>query len=106
MQSFYRGIIPFYKFIADNKIPILSTIKKEINSNGKCNGMVICFSGVRDRELEEKIVSEGGKIANSVSKNTTILLVKDKTASSGKINKAKLLGIEVANIREFKLALK
>ncbi|NDV63964.1 BRCT domain-containing protein [Bacteroides sp. 224] len=102
MQSFYKGIEPFYKFISENQIPILPPAKKEINSNGKYAGMAICFSGVRDSELEEKIISEGGKIASGVSKNTTILLVKDKYGTSSKIAKAKTLGIEVINIEDFK----
>ena len=105
MQSFHRGVNPFYKFISDNKIPILPPTKKEVNTNGKCVGMAVCFSGVRDNELEEKIVSEGGKIASGVSKNTTTLIVKDKTAISSKITKAKTLGIEVINIEDFKSSL-
>jgi NAD-dependent DNA ligase len=105
MQSFYRGIPSFYKFIADNKIPILPVVKKEINLNGKCVGMAVCFSGVRDDELENKIISEGGKIVGNVSKNTTILLVKDKNDTSSKIVKAKLSGIEIKEIEDFKKSL-
>ncbi|MDR1089990.1 MAG: BRCA1 C Terminus (BRCT) domain protein, partial [Prevotella sp.] len=59
MQSFYKGIQPFYRFIVDNRIPVLPPAKKEENSNGKCAGMAVCFSGVRDSELEAKIISEG-----------------------------------------------
>lgn len=102
MQSFYRGIAPFYKFISDNKIPILPPVKKDINTNGKCVGMAVCFSGIRDIELENKIVSEGGKIVSGVSKSTTLLVVKDKKSTSSKAIKAKSLNINILEMEELK----
>lgn len=102
MQSFYSGVVPFYKFIANNNITILQPTMKSINDNGVCKGMVVCFSGVRDKNLEDKINSEGGKVSGGVSKNTTILVVKDTSDRTSKIEKAKSLGVKVINIDDFR----
>jgi NAD-dependent DNA ligase len=101
-QSFLRGVRPFYQFIAENDLDILPPSKKEVKTDGKCKDMAVCFSGVRDAELEELILQEGGKVVSGISKNTTVLVVKDKNASSGKINKANDLGIKLLEIGEFK----
>ena len=55
----------------------------------------ICFSGFRDKELEEKLINMGSIIVSGVSSKTNILIVKDINESSSKINKAKELGIEI-----------
>ena len=68
---------------------------------GKCKGLSICVSGFRDSNLEEVITNEGGKIVSGVSKKTTHLVVKDKSANSSKMSKAKLLGIPILSIEEF-----
>mgnify|MGYP005932665645 CR=1 FL=1 len=101
MQSFYKGVMPFYKFMNETGIQVLPLSKKEVKANGACAGMVVCFSGIRDAKMEEQIVNEGGKIVNSVSKNTTLLIVKDKNLSSSKISKAKSMNIKILNIEEF-----
>lgn len=101
-QTFWNNAPHFIRFIINNGLTILAPVKQEINANGKYKGMAVCFSGIRDSELEAKIVAEGGTIASGVSKNTTHLVVKDKNASSNKIIKAKDLGIPILNMEEFK----
>lgn len=61
----------------------------------------VCFSGIRDKELETKILSNGGNIMSSISKATTHLIVKDINKNSSKIKKAKLQEIPVVEIQEF-----
>lgn len=102
MSSFYKGVEPFYELLADTKIPILKLSKKTVNQDGKFFGKSVCFSGFRDAELEKAVTSQGGSIASGVSKNTSILVVKDKNASSGKISKALAIGVKVVGIEEFK----
>lgn len=103
MQAFYNGIRPFYKFIDDNGLKILSpSAKNNMNVNGVCKGMVVCFSGIRDSNLEDKIRNEGGKVSSGVSEKTSVLIVKDPFACTSKIEKAKSLGVKVMNIDDFK----
>lgn len=71
----------------------------------KYKGMKVCFTGVRDSELEELIKSQGGEVVSGVSKTTTHLIVKDmseQVLSSGKSVKAKSLGVKVIDIQSFK----
>lgn len=63
--------------------------------------MSVCMSGFRDNDLEEFIQQNGGNIVSGVSKKTTHLVVKDKSATSSKISKAQLLEIPILSIEEF-----
>lgn len=66
------------------------------------NSLTVVMSGIRSKEIEEYIENNGGKVVGSVSKKTDILIVKDKSASTSKIKKAKDLGIPILLIDEFK----
>lgn len=73
------------------------------NTNGKLSDMKFVMTGFRDKKLEEQIISLGGKMTSSVSKNTEALIVKSKNVkSSGKSKKAEKLGIGIYNVEEFK----
>lgn len=101
MQSFWKGITNFYWFRLNNGLDPCPPKIIDVKQNGTCSGFSVCFSGVRDANLEEKIKIEGGTVVSGVSKKTTHLIVKDVNASSGKINKAKELGVKVINIEDF-----
>jgi DNA ligase (NAD+) len=73
-------------------LPVTIKEKVEVAEGGKCEGMVVVFTGVRDKDAEAKIEALGGKIGGSVSSKTTHLVCKDKESNSGKVKKAKALG--------------
>ena len=81
---------------------IKRTEEVAVDKNGKCVGMSVCFSGIRDNGVEEKIIQAGGTVVSGVSKKTTHLVVKDVNAVSGKITKAKDLGITIMDIETFR----
>jgi len=58
-------------------------------------GEAVCFTGVRDQEAEAAIIAQGGTIASGVSKNTTLLVAKDPSSTSGKAKKARELGLAI-----------
>jgi NAD-dependent DNA ligase len=66
------------------------------------SNQVIVFSGFRDTDLELKIESLGGSIANSLSKKTTILVMKEIGTGSSKESKAKTYGTLVYDLDSFK----
>ena len=80
------------------KIKIKSLRK---NTNTIYSNYNVCFSGVRDKELEDKIVSNGGNIVSSISNITTHLIVKDIYNKSSKIKKAKIQKIPIIKIENF-----
>jgi NAD-dependent DNA ligase len=79
-----------------------AVFKKRIIVGNNMDGLKVVFTGFRDVDLQEKIVARGGKVSNSVSKNTNILVVANKNAKlSGKATAAKKLGIEILEKDEF-----
>lgn len=87
----------FFDFISD--LPV--TIKKETKSNSSFSGFVVCFTGIRLKNEEKIIENGGGEVTNSVSKNTTHLVCKDKKSTSTKILRARQLGITIMDTDEF-----
>lgn len=100
-KSFWRGFNKFHQFVKENGLTIKRPNIVSVDTNGKCAGMAVCFSGVRNAELEQRIIEAGGTIVSGVSKKTTHLIVKDVNATSSKITKAQGLGITIVNIDDF-----
>lgn len=88
------------KFLEQVK-PYVLYESKEKEHTEKLKDITVLFSGFRNEELEKRIVSNGGKILTSVSKNLKILIVKDKEGSSSKIEKAIKLNIKILFEEEF-----
>lgn len=102
LRSFFRGIQPFYDFIAKNRLIVLPRHKPMLPTGTKYKNMKVCFTDVRDKGLEETIKSGGGEIVSGVSKKTTHLIVADMNSTSSKMSKAKTLGIAILTIDQFK----
>ena len=100
-KSFWKGFNKFHHFVNENGLTIKRPNVISVDTNGKCAGMAVCFSGVRNTELEQRIIETGGTIVSGVSKKTTHLIVKDVNATSSKITKAQELGIVIVNIDDF-----
>ena len=65
-------------------------------------GKKYCFSGFRNKDLENEIINRGGKIATSISKKTTGLIVPDKeNKTTGKSLKAIECGVSIYTKEEF-----
>ena len=81
--------------------PFEYVLQKKIKKTGKnCEGQKVLFTGFRDKELENEIVSNGGEIATSVSK-ATVLVAADPQSSSAKLNAARNKGIKIYSKAEF-----
>ena len=55
----------------------------------------VCFTGFRDKLLEKKFEEKGYKVTSGVSKNTTLLVMRDINSKSTKAIKAKELNIPI-----------
>lgn len=73
----------------------------EINTAGALYGKQIVFTGFRNADLEKKIEELGGELGNSLSKKTSILIMKEKGSGSTKEKKAIDYGVDVMTIEEF-----
>lgn len=97
--SNYGSLVSFY-----NSIKKYITIETKISkpTGNKFDGKKIVVSGFRDKNLEEYIVNEGGSLVNTISKNTDILIIKDKSVSgTSKVIKATDLGVVIYTMDEF-----
>lgn len=102
--AFLENLPRFWGFIEENDLEFLMKVTEKKNKESKSFHpflqQTFVFSGIRNKDYETMIESVGGKVTTSVSKNTNVLIVKDKNESSSKINKAKELGIPIYTIEE------
>ena len=91
-SAFLKSVSPFVSFTKK---------EKKVTWVSNLTDTKILFSGFRDSALEKNITDRGGKMVTSISKNTSMLVVKDKSESSSKIIKARELGIDIFSKDEF-----
>jgi len=98
---FVEGLPKFKKFISE--IPMVTYIipTQTNKSNGMFQGKTIIFTGFRNKEWENKIIEEGGKIGNSVTKETSFVVAKDPTEISSKLTSAREKNIKIISMDEF-----
>lgn len=117
--AFLEGIQKFYKFMDDAKIPCrdeniqvtsaqasapslspappssVSSLSPAAPAKKSFKDMKIVFSGFRNKDWERLIENNGGKVATSVSKNTSLVVVSSLEETSSKIARAHELGVSV-----------
>lgn len=103
-KSFIDGYDKFYEFIKG--LPITIEEKNDVKIGNDLENKIFVFTGIRDKSLEEIIISRSGKIGSSVSKTTTYLVMREKGSGSSKEVKAISLGIEILTLDELKILLK
>lgn len=73
----------------------------EINvSSNKYKNINVVFTGVRNKEMEELIRKNGGKVLTSFTKECNLVIAKDPMSSSSKLQKARKNGIEIITMDE------
>lgn len=105
-EAFMQGIPGFLKFLEEigqtKKLLNISNSKEVVCSS--LEGKTIILTGFRDKELENKIIENGGKIGSSVSGNTFMVLIKSTEENmiiTGKIADAKKRNIPIMNVKDF-----
>lgn len=88
------GAVHFQQFL-DKVEKFVKIAPYEAPKSGSFSGQKVVFTGFRDSTLEKMIIDQGGAMATSVSKNTTLVVASDPNSTSGKASKAKELGIKV-----------
>lgn len=104
-NSYIDNFDRFFDFIKD--LPITISLKEEPKSNSsEMSGNTFVFTGVRRADLEGQILSKGGRIGSSVSKNTTHLVMKEIGSGSSKEKKAIDLGVKIITVEELENMIK
>lgn len=82
-----------------DKTPIQeSAVPTKKNKNFENKTFV--FTGFRNKELEDYIVANGGKVTTTITKQTSMLVFKSG-AKGGKLEKASKLNIPIVNLHDF-----
>jgi NAD-dependent DNA ligase len=76
---------------------------QDTQNNHPLNNKTIIMTGFRDISLHNNLKQIGAKLGTSVSKNTHIVLVKDKDENTEKANMARQLNIPIMTLSEFKM---
>ena len=108
-EAFVERIPEFLEFMKEsdltNKLSEdinMNKNKKSIDTSHPLFDKTIVLTGFRDAKLQEDLKNVGAKIGSSVSKNTFIVLTKDKEDETGKVQEAKKIGVEIMTPEEFK----
>ncbi len=98
-KSYLDSYDKFFTFIGNLPITIAKKVEA-VQVGDDLEGKSFVYTGVRDKESEEIILSRGGKIGGSVSKTTTHLVMKTKGSNSAKELKAISLGVKILTLEE------
>lgn len=108
-ERFARGFLSriqnFIDFVQEAGLPCrAANTSIEPNPDGfmALIGKNIVFTGFRSADLETFINKRGGRVSNSVSNSTHILVAKSLSEDSIKMEIAKELGIPTLELKEFK----
>lgn len=106
---FVDGIKPFLDFIHEaqldyklNQSDLNNNRPKKIASNVNFpSGKNIVLSGFRDKDFKTLCDKNGIELVDNITKNTAVLIVKDIHENTGKIERAKSLGIPILTMDMF-----
>ena len=88
----FRGFIKELDFIK---------IRPPSKKGDMYSGKKIVLTGFRDNKIIDYIEDNGGSIVSSISKNTDLLIIKDKGSRSSKVDAAEMLGIKILTRDDF-----
>ena len=103
-KQFLEGLPNFFEFMKEigrDCEPIVVE-KKVLSTKNSLEGLVVVFTGIRVKELEEEIEARNGKVLSTVSSKTKIVVAKDPNEETGKVKTAKELKIPVLSVDEFR----
>jgi NAD-dependent DNA ligase len=97
-EAIIEGFVKFREWVDENNF---APPRYWASSSFKKALIKVVLTGFRDQVLESKILEFGGSIETNVTKATTVLVAADTSVASGKILKARSLGIPVVSRSEF-----
>ena len=109
--KFVKYIDEFLKWVTEAgleyKLNENQVISENIDISHPLYNKKIVMTGFRDNDLIEQLKQVGADMSSTVNKNTHIVIVKDKTISTGKLDEARKLNLtimtpdEVINMYDF-----
>ena len=94
--KFVSGLTEFASFCKLIKYKPPVTVAK-----GNTLQISVCFTGIRNKNVEAHIESNGGKVASGVAKGLTVLVAKNVNENSAKLIKARSLNVPIMTMAAF-----
>ena len=101
VKEFLKEMQPFRSVVVPKGVVPKGVVPKGVVPKSDKEKTKVVFSGFRDAVLEKKCKENNIEVMTSISKNTNILIVKDTSKTSQKIDKANELGVTIMSIDEF-----
>lgn len=98
----YLNCVDYWADIRDKLLNRLGWKFKSKSTETKFKDYIVCFSGVRDKDLSTTIIENGGIATDSWKKDVNILVVKDKNSTSSKMKKAIEANVQILTLEEAK----
>ena len=76
-------------------------VKKPVDTSNPLFNKNIVLTGTRDKSIIDYLKNVGANQSSSVSKNTFLVIVKDKEDDTGKAEEARKLNIPIVSVEEF-----
>lgn len=101
-KEYFYDIYQFDKFYENIKtfVPVLKKVNK--NTSDDFSNYKVVFTGFRNKEWQNIIENQGGKVLSNISANCNLLVVKDLNSTSSKMQKAKELNIKILSMEDFR----
>ena len=99
-KQFIDSLSNFKQFMDEHSFLQIEIPKKSTSGTLFKQNKVV-MTGFRNSEMIKFIEENGGTITNTISKNTTLLIIKDKETKGSKIQAAELLGIPIQTQKQF-----
>lgn len=100
-RSYVSRLPTFAKFLKAIKWRPIATVRRRVRKSGLGLAPVVVFTGFRDKNLARLVKEVGGTVANSVTKNTTHLVVINTSHTSEKTRKADKVGAKILSVQKF-----
>ena len=105
-EKFVSNLTEFVQWCTEagvtSKLNYTAESGPKVDQSHPLYGKKIVMTGFRDKELVATIEALGASTGSSVSKNTFVVLVKDKDEDTGKADQARKLGVPLMTPEEFK----
>jgi len=104
-KKIYQGIQDRKDFI-ESILNHVETPRRDVSTSKKLNGLSFAITGTLNKprkDIEDKIISLGGQLASSVSKNTDYLITNEIDSKSSKFINAKKFNTKIITEAEFEL---
>lgn len=103
-NKFIKGLQTYRKFMGNtihvNKCQAVKDVVHVEGKNNKWSNKFVVFTGFRNKEWEEQIKNQGGVVETSITSKTNLLVAKDTTNLTGKLQKAVEKKIPIISIEE------